>query len=160
MLILASEDASKIEDVIAAISQKSQGVALLVVGNFNANLVAPEVRAKDGEIASAISALGLEYLSGNFLPCHKPWLRDGRMWCMRCRGREVRSRTDYILGTYRYLLQNLAVRDAWHNTDHCLVLGCLCGDKPTGQLSYLGKQTGFSINPTRYIPLKHLLWIQ
>ena len=45
-------------------------------------------------------------------------------------GREVRSRTDYILGTDNHLFQNVAVLDARHNTDHYLVLGCLCGSAP------------------------------
>ena len=51
---------------------------------------------------------GLEDLSGHFLPLHKPCLKDGRTLCVCFRGREERSWTDYILGTDRHLLQNLA----------------------------------------------------
>ena len=68
---------------------------------------------------------GLEDMSGHFLPWHKPWLKDRRTWDMYQGGREVRSRTEYILGTDRRLFQNVAVRDARKNTDHYLVLGCL-----------------------------------
>ena len=41
------------------------------------------------------------------------------------KGREVRSRTDYILGTDRRIFGNVSVRDPRHNSDHYLVLGCL-----------------------------------
>ena len=40
-------------------------------------------------------------------------------------GMEVKSRTDYILGTDRHLFWNFSVRDSRHNSDHYLVLGCL-----------------------------------
>ena len=73
---------------------------------------------------------GLEGTSGHFLPRHKPRLKDGCTWAMHWGGREVRSRTDYILGTDNHLFQNVAVLDARHNTDHYLVLGCLCGSAP------------------------------
>ena len=39
--------ASTIEDVIVAISQRPWGSALMVVRNFNTNLAAPEVWARD-----------------------------------------------------------------------------------------------------------------
>ena len=96
---LAPGDASKIEYVVTAISQRLQGAALLVVGDFNTNFSEPEGRARDEDIAAAMATAGLEYLSGNFLPRHKPCLKDGRTWCMRRGGREVRYWTDYILGT-------------------------------------------------------------
>ena len=38
----------------------------------------------------------------------------------------VRSRTDYLLGTDRSLFSNVYVRDPRHNTDHFMVVGCLC----------------------------------
>ena len=96
-----------------------------MVNDFNTDLAAPEGRARDEDISAAMAAARLEYLSWHFLPRHKLWMKDGRTWCMRRGGREVRSQTNYILGTYRHLLQNVAVRDARHNTDHYLVLGCL-----------------------------------
>ena len=39
---LAPDDASTIEDVVAAVSKQPRGVALLVAGNFNTDLAAPE----------------------------------------------------------------------------------------------------------------------
>ena len=54
----------------------------------------------------------------------------------------------YILGTDRRLLHNVAVRDARHNTDHYLVVGCLYGAAPAAHLRYLGKRMCFLVNPT------------
>ena len=68
-------------------------------------------------------------MSAHFLPRHKPWFRDGQTWTILRGGREIRSRTDYILGTDRRLIQNMAVRDARHNIYQYLVLGCICGTR-------------------------------
>ena len=38
-------------------------------------------------------------------------------------GREVRSRTDYILGTDRRIFWNVSARDPSHNSDQYMVLG-------------------------------------
>ena len=40
-------------------------------------------------------------------------------------GREVWSRTDYILGTDIRLFGNVSIQDPRHNSDHYMVLGCL-----------------------------------
>ena len=40
-------------------------------------------------------------------------------------GREVRSRTDYILGTDHRLFWNVSVRYPRNNSDHYMILGCL-----------------------------------
>ena len=54
-------------------------------------------------------------------------------------GREVRSRTDYILGTDHRLFWNVSARYPRHNSDHYLVLGCL-RSAPLGEHSeYLGR---------------------
>ena len=68
------ENALIIEDVIVAISQRPRGAALLVVGNFNTNLAAPEVRERYEGIVVAMEEEGLEDTSGHFLPWYKPWL--------------------------------------------------------------------------------------
>ena len=60
-------------------------------------------------------------------------------------GREVRSWTDYILGTDSCLFQNVLVRDARHNTYYYLVLGCLCRAKPAAHLRSLWKRTRLPI---------------
>ena len=68
---MVPDDALTIEDVVGAISQCPRGGALLLVGDSNTDLVAPEGRARDKEITTAMTAAGLEYLSKHFLPQHK-----------------------------------------------------------------------------------------
>ena len=63
-------------------------------------------------------------------------------------GREVRSRTDYILRTDRRLFRNVAVRYPLNNSDHYLVLGCLCSAPLRDHTKFLGRRTR--------IPLQHL----
>ena len=75
---MAPYDASTIEDVFAAICNRPRGGALLVVSNFNTDLVVPEGRERDEGVAAALAEEGLEDMSGHFLPWHKPWLKDGR----------------------------------------------------------------------------------
>ena len=66
----------------------------------------------------AIATEGLEDMLEHFLPRRRSWCRDGRMWIMIREGREVRYRTDYILGTDRCLFGNVPIRDPMNNSDH------------------------------------------
>ena len=52
-------------------------------------------------------------------------------------GKVFRSRTDYILGTDRSLIWNVSVRDPRHNTNHYMVLGCLCSSNKREHAKYL-----------------------
>ena len=97
---MAPDYASTIENVVAAFSQRPQGAALMVVGNFNNNLAAPEGQAWDEDFAAAMDAVELKVLSRHFLPRNKLCMKDGRTWCVIRQGKEVHSRTNYILGTY------------------------------------------------------------
>ena len=58
------------------IVQRLHGAELLVAGNFNVDLAAPEENMRDEEIYVALAAAGMEYTSAHFLPQSKPWLRD------------------------------------------------------------------------------------
>ena len=53
-------------------------------------------------------------------------------------GREVRSRTDYILGMDHRLFGNVSVQDPRHNSDHYMVLGCLRSTSLKEHAQYLG----------------------
>ena len=97
----------------------------MVVGYFNTNLAATEVREQDKGITAAMVEEVLEDMSVHFLPRHKPWLKYVHTWAMHWGGGEVRSRTDYTLGIDSRLFHNAEIRDARHNKDHYLVLGCL-----------------------------------
>ena len=56
---LDPDDASTIEDVIAAIGKQTWGAALLVVRNFNTDLAAPEGWEQEKGIAAALEEEGL-----------------------------------------------------------------------------------------------------
>ena len=58
---------------------------------------------------------------------------------MHRRGRDLRSRTNYILVTDCRQLQNVVVWDARHNTYHYLVLGFFRGPSPSAHLQYFRK---------------------
>ena len=66
------DDSLTIESAFAAISQRPREAALLVVRYLNTNLEVTEYRARDEDIAADMDAAGLGYLSGHFLPRHKP----------------------------------------------------------------------------------------
>ena len=119
----------------------------MVVRDFNINLASLYGQELDKGIEAAMSEKGLEDMSGHFLPRHKQWFRDVRTWDMHRDSREVRYRTDYILGTDSRLLQNIAVRDASNNMERYLVLGCLCRAAPDMNLRYLGRRTNFPVRP-------------
>ena len=115
---LAPEDTSRIESVVSALKERPRGSELLVAVDFNTNLEDPEGYRRGEDIAAALATDGLEDMSAHFLPQRSPWCRDGRTWSMIREGREVRSRTEYILGTDCRLFGNVSVRDPMHNSDH------------------------------------------
>ena len=119
------EDTTTMERVSEAIRSKPRGAELLVAGDFNIDLAAPEGDRRAEDIATALATEGLEDLARHLLPRETRWCRYRRTWGMIRKGREVRSRTDYILGTDRRLLRNVAVRDPRHNSDQYMVLGCI-----------------------------------
>ena len=54
------------------------------------------------------------------------------------KGRDVRYRTDYILGTDCRIFGNVSVCDPRHNSDHYMVLSCLHSNSLTEHKWYLG----------------------
>ena len=86
-------------------------------------------------------------MAAHFLPRRRRWCQDGRTWSILRQGREVRSWTDYILGTDRRLFGNVAVRDPRHNSEHYMVLGCLHSASLSEQMWYLGGQKKLPLRP-------------
>ena len=121
---LAPDKTSTIERVVEALRDRPNGVELLVAGDLNINLAAPEGDKKEEDITITIPTEGLEDMAPHFLLQNLLWCRDRRMWGMLGKGREVRSRTDYILVMDRCLFGNISVWDPRHNLDHYMVLGC------------------------------------
>ena len=91
-------------------------------------------------IYAALAAAGLEYMSSQFLPMHKPWSSYSQTWSMQRKGQVVLSNTDYLRGMYRRMYQNMSFRYAHHNIDHYLVLGYLRGAPAQEHIHYLGKK--------------------
>ena len=94
-----------------------------------------------------LTAAGLEEIFPHFLPQRFPWCQDRRTWSMVQLGMEVRSRTDYILGTDYCLFRNVAIRDPQHNSDHYLVLVLLRSAPQGNTLSILGGAHGSPSGP-------------
>ena len=122
---LSPENNSMIESVVAALKERPRGAVLLVTGDFNANLSEPEGDRRGEDIVAAMSTEGLGDMLAHFLLSRRSWCREGRTWSMIREGREVRSLTDYILGTDRHIFGNVSVQDPRHKSDHYMVLGCL-----------------------------------
>ena len=62
-------------------------------------------------------------------------------------GREVRSRTDYILGKDCRLFGNVSVLDPMHNSYHYMVLGCLHSASLREHARYLGGRKCLPLHP-------------
>ena len=144
---LAPDDTLTIEKFIEALRGRPKGAELVVAGDLNANLAAPEGDRRAEDIRTTIAAEGLEDMAQHFLPRERRWCRDQRTWGMLWNGREVRSQTDYILRTDRHLFRNVAVRDPRHNSDHYMVLGCLPSAPLTEHNRYLGERKRWTARP-------------
>ena len=111
---------------------------MLVEGDFNVSLLVLKGDQRGEDIAADMLTEVLEDMSAHFLPrCHS-WCRYRKKWSMFREGREVRSRTDYILGMDRCLFGNVSVRDPRHNSDHYMVMGCLHSAPLREHARYLG----------------------
>ena len=144
---IAPEDDETMERVVAAIGKKPQGVELMVAGDFNADIKAPEGNRRAENIATDIETTGLEDMAQHFMPRRRRCNRDRRTWEMRQKGQVVRSRTDYILETDSRLFKNVAVRDPRHNSYHYMVLGCLPSAPLLVTKQYLGGQKRWPVRP-------------
>ena len=64
----APEDTETMERVVAEIRKKPRGAELMVAGDFNADIVAPEGDRRAENIATDIATAGLEDMARHFLP--------------------------------------------------------------------------------------------
>ena len=144
---LAPDDTSTIERVVEALKECPKGSELLVAGDMNINLAEPEGDWREEDIASTLATEVLEDMAAHFLPRRRPWCRDRRTWSMLRKGREMRSRTDYILDTDRRLFGNVSVRDPRHNSYHYMMLGCLHSASLTEHKRYLGGRKKQPLKP-------------
>ena len=65
------------ERVVAARGKKPRrGAELMVAGDFNADIKAPEGNRRAENIATDIATAGLEDMAQNFMPQRRRWNRD------------------------------------------------------------------------------------
>ena len=147
---LVINDTPTIESVVAALKERPRGAALLVVGDLNTMLTEPEKERRGTDIAAALVEEGLKNMATHFLPCQRKWGRERRTWSMVRKGKVVRSRTDYILGTDRCLFWNVSVWYPRHNTDHYMVLGCLHSAPKREHTNYLTGRKRLPLRPPSY----------
>ena len=76
MAYIASEDTETMERVVAAIGKNPRGAELMVAGDFNADIAAPEGNRRAENIATDIATVVLEDMAQHFLPQGRRWCRD------------------------------------------------------------------------------------
>ena len=140
-------DASIIEDVAAAIRSQPYGDELLVAGDINANLEYPEGTLWLEALVDKLTASCLIDMCLHFLPQCNPWLKYRCTWRIQRYGQEVRSWTEYIIGTDCRLFQDVDVRYMRHHSDHYMVLSCLRADPAKELTVYLCKARRFPLRP-------------
>ena len=89
-----------IESVVGTIKEQPRGAKLLVAGTFKENILDPEGDWRGEEIVLVLATEGLEDISAHFFLRRRSCCWDTRTCITVQVGREVISRTDYILGTY------------------------------------------------------------
>ena len=118
-----------------------------MAGDLNTDLGAPEKDRRRTEIAVAMTEAGVEDMTAHFLPRKRPWGIERRTWNMMRKGRVVRSRTDYLLGTDRSIFRNVFVRDPSHNTDHYMVVGHLRSATAQDHAGYIKGRRNMPLKP-------------
>ena len=84
-------------------AERPRGTELIVAGNLNVDLDKAGVQGWDEEIMATVATAGLEDLAGHFPPRRRAWFKDRRTWAVVRQGSAVRSRTEYILGSDRFI---------------------------------------------------------
>ena len=65
---VAPEDQATRETVVAAIGRQPRGAELMVAGDFNADITAPEGNRRAENIAMDLATAGLEDMAQHFMP--------------------------------------------------------------------------------------------
>ena len=79
--------------------------------NLNDNIAETEGTLRVEAIAGELVTVRILNMGLHFLPLRKSWLQDRCTWRMHRDRLEVQYQTDYILGTYCRLFQDVAIRD-------------------------------------------------
>ena len=130
----------------------------MLVGYRNANLAETEDNGRDEEIASVLSYMVLQDMSGHFLPHHTSHACNSQTWIMVCWGVVVQYQTNYIIGKYHRLSQNVSVQDPRHNTYHYMFLGCFLSRRLEGSQRYLGLSTHLPLRPPGFLTREDVIF--
>ena len=68
---IAPKDTTTMEWVVEAIQRKPRGAELLVAGDFNVDIAAPEGDRRAEDIVAELATAGLEDMARHFLPQEK-----------------------------------------------------------------------------------------
>ena len=79
---LAPDDTLMIERVVEALRSRLKVAELLVAGDLNENLAAPEGDRILEYITATLATEGLEDMAQYFIPRERRWCRDQRTWGM------------------------------------------------------------------------------
>ena len=120
-----------------------------MAGDFNTDLGEMASNGRGTEIAAAIMESGLEKMTAHFLPRKRRWGRERRTWSMVREWKAIRSRTDYLLGTDRSHIRNVAVRYPRYNSDHYMVVGLLRGGTKREHIRYIAGRRWMPLTPPR-----------
>ena len=143
---MANACTTTIEQVQQAIDHRPTGVELIVMGDLNVDLDDPEGSERDETIAAAMAAEGLEDMSLHFRGRRG---RGGHTLSMVRLGREVTSKTDYMLGVDRRSFRNVQVRDSRHNSDHFMVVASLRPASVREHRRHVGGRRRFPLTPPK-----------
>ena len=77
--------------------------------------------------------------SYRIIQIHGLGTRDMQMCSTTRLGREVRSRTDYLLGTDRCPFRNISIYNPQHNLYNYMIMGCLHSATLKEQNQYIGR---------------------
>ena len=91
---LAPNDTSTIDRIVEALRDRPKGAEMLVAGDINTNLTAPEGDRIEEYIAATIATEGLEDMAQHLLSQEHRWCRDRRTWGLLWKGKEVRFRAE------------------------------------------------------------------
>ena len=128
-------------------AERPRGAEFIVSGDLKVDLYKTGGQVWDEEIAAVVVMAGLEYFAGNILLLRRSYCKDQRTWVVVRQGRVVRSRTDHILGSNRWIFQNVALRNLRHNSYHCMVLGCPGGASLREHPHYLWRRLFLLLRP-------------
>ena len=149
---LAPGNRTTIQYMEAEMAQKPRGMELIIAGGLNVDLGKEVGWVRDKEITVAVATPGLDDIAGRFFLRQRTSCQDQRTCAKVRQGRVVRSRTDYILGSDRWIFQNVAARDPRHNSNHFMVVRCLSGASPREHSCYLGCRTRLPLR----LPGRHM----